>query len=260
VDPLNAGVLPADEQDRRAWRRYWLPGISARVVRDIQDQYQRLYDEYQDLYGVTGEDFDMLLSYYVFQEINHSKYLPAIPGGRRKLGNAERLRRFIDEVLRIEVKVKPGGVAVLRDPWARREDDGGWRVELTWVRTGRQGRKPVLAGKSARLVAEGDRPMGFDVPDLERYLAAFLHKLERLPGARQFSKTAGQSRPEPGRPPKIDWYRSLRDERDRLVATGERAPAKVLAERMDATPATVRSWLKRADEYLREERKEGGEA
>ena len=197
----------------------------------------------------------MLLEYFVNREINHSEYLPAIPrAGRRKLGSTERLWMFLDQVLRIEVKVKPGGVAILRDPSEATEYGSRCRVEITWLRTGRQGRKPVVAAKSARVIAEGDQSLGFSAPDLEPYLAALLHRVETLPGAREFSKTAARSRPEPGRPPSIEWYRSLQDERDRLVAAGERAPAKVLAERMDENPATVRSWLKRADQYLQKGR------
>jgi hypothetical protein len=151
--------------------------------------------------------------------------------------------------MRIEVKVKPGGVAVLRDPL----EASGCRVEVTWLRTGRAGRKPIVAPKSVRIIAEGSKPLGFDAPDIEPYLAAFLHKIDALPGAREFWKTTAQTRPEPGRAPKTDFYLGLQAERDRLVAAGERAPSKVIAERMDENPATVRSWLKRADKYIKRE-------
>ena len=254
MDPLHPTVLPTDEEDRRAWLRYWLPGVSARAIRDIRREV--LTEAFAALFGrqgMTDEDFDEVLAYYALSEIHHAEFLPQVAGGRRKYGDPFRLRRFIEQVMRIDVRLGRGGVAVLRDPVEfpepPRTPGPGRRIEITWLR--RRGGKSVVEPKSVRVVAETDQPLGFSTPDFAPYLAAFLLRIDHLPGARQFWRTASQKRPEPGRAPRIDWYRELLGERDRLVAAGERAPAKVIAERMDVNAATVRSWLKRADEYLK---------
>ena len=149
VDPLRPNVLPTDEEDRRAWLRYWLPGVSAKALRSIRDEV--LHESFATTFGryhLTDEAFDEVLAYYVHHEMRRAEFLPPIAGGRRRYGDPGRLRRFIDQVTRIDVQLKPGGVAVLRDPDEVREQGTPrpkHRVEITWIRTGRQGSKPVVA-------------------------------------------------------------------------------------------------------------------
>lgn len=230
MNPAHPDVLPIDAADRRAWRRYWLPGISAKALRDLTPTYAVRHQ-------LTDEKVDRLLAFYVHEEIHREV--------STRYGDLERLVRWLNEVLRIDVALKLGGFAILRDPLE------SYRVEIAWLQVGRT---KELQPKWMRVIA--DESLGLNTPNLLRYFAAFFVRTSAMSDDRAFTRSLLRSRPAAGRSPDTGWYRDLLAQRDALILAGERAPAKVIGERMGENATTVRSWFRRAEIYLDTDREE----
>lgn len=241
MNPDHPDVLPTDVEDRRAWRRHWLPGIAAKDLRELLAGHPLTY-------RLAEEDVDRLLAFYVHEEIEREPFA--------KYGTRDRLHFFLNEVHRIDVRLRPGGIGLLRDRLA------GYSVQIRWEQVGRtKDRRPNLEPRTIRVI--GDAGLGMSLPRLSRYMAAFFLKGMSAPGQRTFTRRVPQrARPAPGRPPDMTFYLRLVEEAEELLRAGERAPARVLAERYTENASTMRSWLKRARDYRRRAdaagEKEGG--
>lgn len=235
MDRDHPDVLPTDAADRRAWRRHWLPGIPAKQLRELLAEHELTYQ-------LAEEAADQLLVFYVHEEIERDPL-------RAKYGNADRFLFFLTEVGRIDVQLKPGGIAVLRDDWEWTH----FSVEVRWEQVGRtKDHRPDLEPRTVRVI--GDAGLGMRLPKLSRYMAAFFLRAEGATASdqRAFTRRVPQrARPAPGQPPDMTFYLRLLDEADELLRRGERAPARILAERYTENASTVRSWLKRARDYRR---------
>jgi hypothetical protein len=147
-------------------------------------------------------------------------------------------RRWCVLVALSEVTLLPGGRAVIRH-------FPGVTVEVRW-RLSKSG-EPVITEYTVK--ATSPRPIGW-APALTREMAALYLALSRR------SKAPTGERPKPptsGKPGDIEFYRYVVAEYDALVRAGHPTPAKELAARMKAEPATVRSWVLRGGRYLKRE-------
>ena len=233
-------LSPQDEAERRTFRHRWLRGIRAEDFREIVAGFATNNT-------LSDEQVGSMLVIYVFEEWDRE------PEGR---GDAQRLRGFLSQVGQIRVEVERGGRAVLRDPdvtasySARRLPVGvgpSYRVEISFEQAGRD-KHPEP--KQMRVI--GDQLLGWwNPPDLRRYAAALLLRL----GAKEYEElgaAAPPTMPTAGQAPKMAFYRWLLGREEQLLRAGEPAPARTIAEQLDRNENTVRSWLKRAREYVKE--------
>jgi len=149
-------------------------------------------------------------------------------------------RAWLERVLSYEVTLKAAGRAVVRGP------DDGYRVEIQWVFDRRRKTHYV---KSLHVVADGSLNVKDSIRVGEHFAAFMLRVRQRPEGA--FSR-APRVRPAPGQAADTGFYRQLLSAYDKLVAEGHKSPALELAERMDENHNTVKSWLKRGRDYLKE--------
>jgi hypothetical protein len=148
---------------------------------------------------------------------------------------------WLERVMDYEVEIKAAGRAVVRGPG----DD--YKVEIQWLFVGRSKQRRV---KSVRVVAD-DFLSGHSMPSINEHLAAFqLRAAQRPTGA--FSRMP-RSQPAPGQAADPDFYKRLLNAYQNLISEGYKNPAVELAERMDVNHNTVKSWLKRGREYLKED-------
>jgi hypothetical protein len=230
VDPFDA----PSQDDRREWGRYlryWVPQLSLREERE----YRRvLKTDHGLLEGAT----DHLLAHFIVSELRRH------PWKQRK----ERGRGWGDwsvEVLLVNVDIRPNGRAVLR------QDATTYRVDMLWNETARDEHgKPSLGLKRVEIVAD-DTMEPLRMPDLGVYVAAFF--LRAMQGRHRAFARAPRIRPEPGRALKYNFYRHLLDLEEQLKMQRYANPAAEIARRMDANPATVRSWLHRGRQYVKRE-------
>lgn len=149
-------------------------------------------------------------------------------------------RRWINKVLALDVEIEPGR-AIVTDPRS------GLRVEMQWMAEGRD------AFWLGRFDVRPPPGLVWRFDELERFaVAAHLHAAVSQP--EKFTPIP-RARPQAGRPLDTGFYTSLLATYEEIRASGHRAPAKELARRMNENPNTVKSWLKRGREALREEGK-----
>jgi hypothetical protein len=150
-------------------------------------------------------------------------------------------RRWCVGVAESEVTLLPGGRAVIRHPVSQRDRtvEGRWRLSASG--------EPVITEYTVSATAP--HPIGW-VASITREMSALYLALSRR------SKEPTGKRPEaptPGKPGDIEFYRYVVAEYDALVRAGHPTPAKELAARLKAEPATVRSWVLRGRRYLNRE-------
>jgi hypothetical protein len=229
---------PRNEADRRVFRREALPGISAAAFRDTISGLP---------WAPSGDELGILLFFYYAEE-----------SSRRGKGDAGRMGDFFRQVARTDVRVEPGGRAILQDsevtaaysPRTRFAVGPDYRVEIAFQLVGRS-KEPEP--KQVRVIA--DQHLGWlNPPNLHRYYAALALALLREPEYEKLKSKAPTARPAAGHAPSLDFYRALLRRDRELRRAGDPAPARTIAEEQDSNPNTVRSWLKRARVYLEEER------
>jgi hypothetical protein len=163
-------------------------------------------------------------------------------------------RNWKMDVLAIDVELRPGGRAVLRPRGRGRGTRASYRVEVYWVKSGKQ--KPRAderqVPRSIQFIGEPEIVVHDVDTDLDAYFAAFLIHISGAPIPAAF-KRAPRARPAPGQPPDLEFYRGLIDARDALLAAGDKHPAKELARRYGEEYSTMRAWLSRGQRYLDKE-------
>jgi hypothetical protein len=184
--------------------------------------------------GLTDRQIDLALAEYAARE----RMRPEVGKERGATWHA-----WLDQVLHTEVEILPAGRAVLNDPIAGVE--AVFRFEPTGKR---QGREPFLALSSVEIKSPNLPPENVDVTTL---VAAFRIELERIESSSPRKRKTFYSiadRPEPGKPPKIDYYLHLLAEQEALKAQGNPAPDRELAERYGVKRSTLRGHLRKARE------------
>lgn len=168
----------------------------------------------------------------------HASLYPAAKVGAWKAWAA-----FVRE---IEVELRPGGRAQLRHP------ELAGMVEIEWETEG-----PGVVFRGCRFEPEPEALPEWSGVDL----GAFEMALHESLGQRFRDKGPHESLdpfegviqpPAAGKPIAVSFYRQLLREYERLLAEGNAAPVKELASHYKRPDGTVKSWLSRGREYLRE--------
>jgi hypothetical protein len=150
--------------------------------------------------------------------------------------------------LALEVELRPPALAIVRDPFTAAS---GSRVEIRWQWTSGVrplgGNTPSLEIQEFRIVF-GDPGWGAD-PDLDLYRTALSMRFAGGEMPKSFAP-----RPHRGQPIQTDFYKQLLAAYDQLVAEKHPAPAVELARIYKAEHATVKTWLRRGRNYLKNER------
>lgn len=157
---------------------------------------------------------------------------------QRQLWRDKSWRTWADKVMTIEVDVKPGGRLVAREP------DSLFSVEIRW--------KDFYGMRVAELVTiiPDDFFAWTTALDLDAHMMACHIQLARTP---QTLARLPARRPRPGESYDPKFYRTILDRYSALLGRGHPAPVREIAESMNANRSTVKSWLKRGREYLKEE-------
>ena len=150
-------------------------------------------------------------------------------------------RRWAGKVTAIRVELKPGGRAVCREP----EQDAVFTVEIQWAV---DHKTPAVV--SVAIVPDDYLAFNEDV-DLSAYMLACRIELSKdAPKRARLPK-----RPKPGEARDLAFFRWILGEYEALIREADPAPARTLANRNGLNYSTVKSYLKRGREYLREEEK-----
>lgn len=235
MDPSNPDTLPDDDEDRRAYRRYWLPklpaGIAAEMRKDPAPWIGRPF-------RLTDEEIDVLLAKFAQSEL-----LAGIP--RSRAGDPGRLELFLKQVLPIQLEIHSG--------WAElRDTRTNYVVEVHWATHHWEKSKPVL-GPSRIVVRPVEVGTMIGIPDLHAYMTAFWVQVRSVEKRKAMNRTAmAIAEPAAGRKPATGYYSDLLAEFEVLQIEGHPEPAKELARRRgNKNRSTIRTHLKRAKE-LRE--------
>jgi hypothetical protein len=96
-----------------------------------------------------------------------------------------------------------------------------------------------------------DRPYGWETISVGDWWAALVLRLDSAGPA------VPENAPPPasGKAPSLAHYRAVIAAYDELVREGHPAPISVLADRFQARPGTVKSWLHRGRRYLKGEQR-----
>jgi len=217
------------------WGRYlrlWAPRVSLRKLR-------RDRGFLKEQLSLTEDTLDRLFCSFILKEVSEG-----VPKSRRGAG----WQAWALDVLAIKVDLYPNGRARLRQPKA------SYSVEMRWGPIGKDSRgKPEIAPKSLQFI--GDDSLTQRRFDTDLYFAAFMLALTVDENATKAFGRFPPARPEPGRPANTGFYRQLQASYDALIAAGEKDPAKQLAQQMGANHQTVKSWLRRGRDYLKETEK-----
>ena len=117
-------------------------------------------------------------------------------------------------------------------------------VRLQWLHDARRGQLRL----SEVTILPKESLTSLDLDALDEHLIAFhLKALEELPA--EF-KRVPQRRPRAGEPPDVSFYRAVLDARSQLIRDGYRNINAELARRMNVSPNTVKSWVRRGQQYL----------
>jgi hypothetical protein len=138
----------------------------------------------------------------------------------------------------------PGGRATipLRPPvelwWRRSSDDG-----LPYITAFR------IEASPGTVFTPYDHPYGWDTISVGDWWAALVLRLDQSEALPE----AVADRPSSGKAPPREFYARLIAEYDELVRDEHPSPISVLADRYQARPGTVKSWLHRGRRYLKGE-------
>jgi hypothetical protein len=238
VDPLRPDALPDDEEDRRAYRRYWLPKLPARVVTEMREDLGPWLGRPLQL---SDEQIDVLLAGFVDAEAR-----AGFP--RSRAGDPGRLSLFLQRVLPIQLEIHSGW-SELHHPGADHVVEIHWAV-YTW-----ENNRPVLAPSKIVIRAVEDNAVMKRFPhDLYDFLTAFWVHVRSIEKRNAMDRTAmAIAEPAPGRPTSTSYYRDLYAEFEVLQVEGHPEPAKELARRRGKNRSTIRTHLKRAKELRQAE-------
>jgi len=153
-------------------------------------------------------------------------------------------------IFRMEVELRPGRQAIIRDP----DSEHLWRAELHFEPGRSEGLlhegEHDLELRSIAFVSErGPLETGTGL-DITTFWTAF--KLDELRRNWVLAEVfeGPPALPARGKPPNPHFYRTLLAHHDQLVATEVRNPAAFLASEYGKPEATVRTWIRRGRKHL----------
>jgi hypothetical protein len=161
---------------------------------------------------------------------------------KAELWRDQEWRRWAEKVAAIRVTLKPRGRAESRE----REEDAVFTVHFRWYL---EHGEPIAT--SIMVVPDGGLAFNENV-DLDAHMLACRLQLGPKGSPR---RARLPRRPRPGEAPELSFYRQLLLEYEELVKKADPAPARELANRHGLNHSTVKSYLKRGREYLRQEEK-----